>query len=175
MSTFIELTCKNCKKKFEYSKKEFNRQSKIGRSIGDFACSISCSITYRNKNLTEDQRKAASIRKSQSNIGNSYNKKGEFTYYLSKAKSRDPNMNIDEEYLQKLWDEQQQRCALSKIEIHLKNGKHKLDTASLDRINSSKGYIKNNVQFVAYAINLAKNNFRDEDVHQLLKCIVESY
>jgi len=46
-----------------------------------------------------------------------------------------------------------------------------LTSASLDRIDSSKGYIQGNVQFVAYGINLAKNNFSDADVISFLDSI----
>jgi hypothetical protein len=35
--------------------------------------------------------------------------------------------------------------------------------ASLDRIDSTKGYIKGNVEFVCLAINYAKNKFSKED------------
>lgn len=175
MSTKIVVKCKNCSCDFDYAKKELNRQIKKGRTIYDLFCSRSCNITFRNKNLTDDQKQRLSKQTSTRNTNNTYNKKGNFTFYLKKINERKQEVNIDEEYISNLWDKQGGKCALSKIDIHLKNGNHKLNTASLDRIDSSKGYIKGNVQFVAYAINLAKNKFSDEDLKSLLQNIVESY
>ena len=40
--------------------------------------------------------------------------------------------------------------------------------ASLDRIDSSKGYVEGNVEFVCCAINLAKNDFCKEAVVDFL-------
>lgn len=48
-----------------------------------------------------------------------------------------------------------------------------LKRASLDRIDSSKGYIKGNVEFVCYAINLAKNSFTRDEMKEFLKEVVE--
>lgn len=175
MSTKIIVKCKNCLSDFHYAKKELNRQIKNGRTIHDLFCSRSCGITFRNKNMSDDQKERLSKQTSIRNANNQYNKKGNFTFYLKKINERNQEVNIDDEYVSKLWDSQNGKCALSKINIHLKTGKHKLNTASLDRIDSSKGYIKGNVQFVAYGINLAKNKFSDEDLKSLLQDIVESY
>lgn len=40
--------------------------------------------------------------------------------------------------------------------------------ASLDRIDSTKGYVKGNVQFVCRAINLAKSTFSDADMKNFI-------
>ena len=46
-------------------------------------------------------------------------------------------------------------------------------TASLDRIDSNKGYIKGNVQFISTAINYMKNNMSNEDTVKLCKIIAK--
>ena len=46
-------------------------------------------------------------------------------------------------------------------------------TASLDRIDSNKGYIKGNVQFISTAINYMKNNMSNEDTIKLCKIIAK--
>ena len=43
--------------------------------------------------------------------------------------------------------------------------------ASLDRIDSSKGYIDGNVEFVCYGINLAKNNFSKSEMLNFINSI----
>jgi hypothetical protein len=100
--------------------------------------------------------------------GNMYAKKGNFTTYLNKARNRLKEYDLDEEYLDSIWNG---KCAITGIDIQLKQGKSNLLTASLDRIDSSKGYVKGNVQFVCYGINLAKNSFTDKDVLEFVRQI----
>lgn len=50
--------------------------------------------------------------------------------------------------------------------IHLQ-----INCASLDRIDSSKGYIKGNVQFVSLPINYMKSTKSDIEIRQFLKQI----
>mgnify|MGYP003351787189 CR=1 FL=1 len=67
------------------------------------------------------------------------------------------------EYLNDLFIEQQGKCKLSGIEISLpKKWNDKNYTASLDRIDSDKGYEKGNVQWVHKHINVMKNIFPQE-------------
>jgi hypothetical protein len=166
------IKCTNCEKNFDYPNKEFNRRTKKG--ITQFFCGLSCSCKYRNANrspeLQEKMRRA--------NIGNRYgegNKKGIFTYYLNKSRNRNlistlEEPDLDESYLESIWTG---HCALSNIPINLKNNKNSssLFDASLDRIDSSKGYTKGNVQFVALGINYAKNKFSDKELLTFLIAI----
>lgn len=43
--------------------------------------------------------------------------------------------------------------------------------ASLDRIDSSKGYVKGNVQFVCLSMNYAKNGFSDQQIKDFVDSI----
>ena len=65
-------------------------------------------------------------------------------------------------YLCGLWDKQEGCCAITgKAMVH-KNGS--LYTVSVDRIDSSLGYVEGNVQLVCKAINLAKNHHADAEI-----------
>ncbi len=67
-------------------------------------------------------------------------------------------VNITKEYVYNLFLEQNGKCKLSNIPITLpKTWKDRNHTASLDRIDSSLGYIIGNVQWVHKHINLMKN------------------
>ena len=170
-----KLICKNCGEDFFYPMKEFNRQTKkFNRSENDFLCSRNCTMSWRNKNWDDDTKKKRASTISKVLIGNDRARKGDFTYYLNKSFTRDKQTNLTENYLSELWKIQDGRCALSNIPIHLKNGKHKLNTASLDRIDSSIGYVEGNVQFVSYGINLAKNSFSNDDMHHFINDIISS-
>lgn len=110
------------------------------------------------------------------NRGNQYNKRGEFTYYLNKSRNRfqyGPT-DLSEQYLSSIWTG---KCAITGIDIQLKKStrKNTLTTASLDRIDHTKGYVEGNVQFVSYGINLAKNAFTDQEIlHFLELCYRQS-
>lgn len=172
MST-TKLICKNCGEDFSYPTKEYNRQTKkFNRSDDDFLCSRNCTMSWRNKNWDDDIKKKRASTMSKILIGNTRGKKGDFTYYLNKSFTRDKQTNLTENYLSELWKTQDEKCALSNVPIHLKNGKHKLNTASLDRIDSSIGYVEGNVQFVSYGVNLAKNTFSNDDMNSFIKDII---
>jgi hypothetical protein len=67
-----------------------------------------------------------------------------------------------------------------KIKMILPKSTHKsrfvrsLKRASLDRIDASKGYLKNNVEFVCFGVNLAKCNFTKEEAISFFKEIASS-
>lgn len=67
-------------------------------------------------------------------------------------------VSISKEYAWNLFLEQDRKCALSGLELVIST-KTNLGTASLDRIDSTKGYIEGNVQWVHKHINFMKNKF----------------
>lgn len=172
MSNKILLTCKNCEVKFEKIKKEVTRQEKRGRSNDHWFCSRRCDTIHKNKNRTPETQKKISDALSKRNKGNTYSKKGQFTYYLNKSKNRKYGCNLTEEYLQQIWEKQEQKCAYTGILLSLHGVvKRSPTTASLDRIDSSKGYEKGNVHFICYSLNLAKNDFDHDTFTHFLSMI----
>lgn len=82
------------------------------------------------------------------------------------AKSRNINFNINIEYIWDLYIQQNKKCAISGLDIKFaqSNREHRVlknTTASLDRIDSSKGYIEGNVQWVYKEINRMKGQLKD--------------
>ena len=77
--------------------------------------------------------------------------------------------------IKEAWDlflKQNKKCALSGIELHFpKRSKDKSWTASLDRIDSSKGYVLGNVQWVHKDINIMKNKFDNQYFIDMCKLI----
>jgi hypothetical protein len=82
-----------------------------------------------------------------------------------KRKSRELEFAITLEYAWGLFLKQDRKCALSGVEISVRSSASRKirqrQTASLDRIDSSKGYIEGNVQWVHKDINGMKNNLSD--------------
>lgn len=91
------------------------------------------------------------------------------------ARSRNIDFNVSKEYLWNLFLSQNGKCALSGQDIHLGQRYQKDDrTASLDRINSSLGYLENNVQWTHKEINKMKWDKSDEEFIRLCKLVVEN-
>ena len=86
----------------------------------------------------------------------------------SKGKRNPVELSITIEDAWNLFLKQNKKCALSGIELKFPTRSiDKSYTSSLDRIDSSKGYIKNNVQWVHKDINIMKNKF-DNDYFLLI-------
>lgn len=170
----IELKCKNCNTNFNYTQKEFNRQTKIGRMPTDFFCGLSCSRRYKNSHRSAEEQQKISNSLSLRNKNNTYAQKGNFTYYLHLIKNRKQDIDIDDEYLTSIWQQQDGKCAISQIPIiHETKRGFKPNSASLDRIDSKKGYVKGNIQFIAYSLNLGKSSFSNEQIIEFVNKLRE--
>jgi hypothetical protein len=60
------------------------------------------------------------------------------------------------------------------LSSYTKIEKNPIYTASLDRIDSSKGYIKGNIRWVSRAINWMKNNMDDIMVWELIDILIKN-
>lgn len=81
--------------------------------------------------------------------------------------------DITLEYIAKLFDKQNGKCMLSGLELAFGISDKVIQTASLDRIDSSKGYIRGNVQWVHKNVNWMKQDFSDDEFIEMCKRIVE--
>jgi len=72
--------------------------------------------------------------------------------------------NITLENLKELWESQKGKCYILGHDLILPDDKQKINhnyLASIDRIDNSKGYVKDNIRFVCATVNYAKNKFDD--------------
>ena len=92
---------------------------------------------------------------------------------VSGAKRRNIEFNISLEYAWNIYEKQNKKCKLSNlpIEFETKNKKIEHFNASLDRIDSSKGYIEGNVQWIVKEINYMKNKLNENKFIYLCKKI----
>lgn len=90
---------------------------------------------------------------------------------LTQAKRRKIDVEVTKDEVCQILIHQDFKCALSGIPIHIATNpleyRQLKQTASLDRIDSSKGYIKNNLQWVHKTINLMKNIIGNADFIEL--------
>ena len=161
------VECNYCKKEFTKDSSEVKRNKQLGRKI---FCSRSCV----GKNNTPTILKYVGMNTSHLNPSN---RKDEFTMFrkhLRKIRDRDINCNITLEDLLEIWNKQEGKCIYSKVKLQpskYKQSNNQIHTLSIDRIDSSKGYTKDNIQFISIAMNHMKNNMTHEQTLELIEIL----
>lgn len=107
------------------------------------------------------------------NKGNAHNRdavgeitKSFWTPILKQAVRRGIPFQITREYCWNLYLKQNRKCNLTGVSIEFSTNirdERGKQTCSLDRIDSSKGYVEGNVQWVHKIINIMKNSLTQED------------
>lgn len=103
-----------------------------------------------------------------------------YIYLLkNRAKIKNLEFNLTGEYLWRLFLKQNKKCALSGMELKFPKAwgvKSKTSiTASLDRIDSSNGYVIGNVQWVHKTINTIKMDLSDSEFIKLCQMVAKNY
>lgn len=98
-----------------------------------------------------------------------------WNYMGACAKARGIEFRLTREYVFGLLEAQAGRCALSGVEIGFAVGRqrhmHGGTTASLDRIDSGRGYVVGNVQWVHKDVNRMKSNLHQDRFIELCRCV----
>ena len=95
------------------------------------------------------------------------------TLAARKRNTRILEHNLTTAYIQDILEKQNYCCAFTGIKLDHKTGKNNLRMASIDRINSKKGYVENNIQIVLNSMNKAKAASTNKQFHDLVKEIRE--
>lgn len=154
---------------------EHNRNKKLGRKS---YCSIKCK-TKTEAVLMRPENKAKSLASKGSAVTLSESKANVMKEHLRRVRRRSKAKGVvtdlDLDYLWGLWRQQNGKCAYTNIPLvnpHYKIKQNSIIyTASLDKIDSSKGYKKGNVQFVSMAINYMKSTLSDSEAKDLIELI----
>lgn len=89
------------------------------------------------------------------------------------AKYRNLEFNLTMEYLSEIYESQQEKCILSGLSISFGSNSRDNEnkTASVDRIDSKRGYIIGNVQFVHKKVNFMKSDLDQNEFIEICKMI----
>lgn len=162
--------CDNCGIDFDKPQSEIFRNQKLGRK--NF-CSRSCVGKNNVKNFKDGPHRY-DITKHTGNREDNFTK---FRYHFRNISKRNKELNVSIEYLREIWEKQEGICPYLGIKLHINTyGKIKKDpitSASLDRIDSSEGYIKGNIQWISRSMNYLKNDMTDEEVRKIMNLIYE--
>lgn len=172
----LEIICSNpkCGKSILKDGSEVRRNEKIGRAN---YCSSKCSGQVQAVHVSgySGSNSVISIRNYAGNA------KDQFTglrEHLARAKSRLKECSITLQDLLDVWNKQEGICPYTGIKlIQPKDAKNEIMMykASLDRIDSTQGYIKGNVQFISATANLAKQSMSHDDMVIFCKLISEHW
>lgn len=84
------------------------------------------------------------------------------------ALKRGLDFDLNAKFLWNLFLKQDKKCVLSGLEIEILDRK---GTASIDRIDSNKGYLQNNVQWTHIKVNMMKQNLTEKEFFELCSII----
>lgn len=90
----------------------------------------------------------------------------------NRAKSKNQYYDIDLEFLYQLWNQQEGKCALTGIPMTTTKHGRTNTNVSIDRIDSSKGYTKDNIWLICSAVNFMKSNLNLEEFKQYCQAVI---
>ena len=162
-SKYSIITCalETCQKQHRIRTKEATRRKKDGHE--NFFCGFGCSLRfYGNPNSAGNPQ---NLRR-----GSTKDEYSPFREHLRRARNRGKDCNLTLQHLKDLWEQQVGMCSLTGIKLDFETHNPNY-AASLDRIDSTVGYVIGNVQWVSQTINLAKSNSSTEVINEFLDIV----
>lgn len=97
---------------------------------------------------------------------------------ISRAKRTNIPCDIDTEFIIDLLKKQQYKCALSGLPLSTSKVNTKMysdpNTVSIDRIDPTKGYMKNNVRLITFMANSCKGRWTDKQVLEFCHGVIKN-
>lgn len=149
---------KLCPSNFTYVKKVYDKTLARRRTLHMLQCNTCQKTVLRNPSQFWRKCVCQSGKKENHSCWNGVGKLGK-TYISTleyRAKRKQLPFDLDADFLWCLYLEQRCQCAISGIEISVECVNNKFGSASVDRIDPVKGYIKDNVQWVHQYVNIMK-------------------
>lgn len=163
MSETITVQCSTCSKPVVKLKKEYNRRLRLGKD--KFYCNNSCATHGKSAlvaNFGKVEKILGRVRQPDELSPFRYI----FNQVKNKSKARKIQFELTVEDLLEQWKKQNGICPYTKYQMIFpsdstayKKREANPYFASLDRIDSNKGYEVGNIEFVCVAVNYAKNGF----------------
>lgn len=158
-NTYICSLCKKYKSKAEFPKSTRNK----------YRDGLSCVCKQCYKEVYGQHRKNIEEAKSLD-----YILKVRLHDAQVRAKRKNIFIDITLEYLHKLWNSQNGKCALTGFPMTcvLFNGKKNKYNVSIDRIDCNKGYEIGNIQLVCSAVNMMKGELTIKELKTFCQAII---
>lgn len=137
-----------------------------------------CKINYQIRKTIRCRKCFSLFRKKRRDISNrKFAEKMSFEQYVGSVVVKEAlkrlGGDIDKKYMLDLWEKQEGKCFYSGIPMVKRKYKEKRGpfSASIDRIDSNKGYFIGNVVWSTWICNVGKNNFTCEEYLNLC-CLI---
>ena len=171
-----KATCLECGKEFERRTTEIERSKRLKRPM---FCTKSCAVSRGNR--VTRRGTTAYLTK-----GRARDEFSPFRWFMARVRNRvedrfghrGKEQNLNLVYLKSLWETQQGKCPFTGWDMELPtttgtwSGDSSPRRASLDRIDSSQGYVQGNVRFICVIANYAKNGFDDKALIEFCQATV---
>lgn len=163
----VKVVCAECGIEFEKINAEFQRSKERGRR---HYCSRACCGKGNCKHLTKyNGLFSGNLLK-----GSAKDEFSEFKTHIRRCNRRDREVNITLSDLKDQWDKQNGICPITGWVLdHNLTGTHSYKQPSLDRIDSTKGYVVGNIQFVALIAQYAKHQFHEDALIDFCKAVTQ--
>ena len=172
--------CSKCGLEKNYS--EFFKDSRLksGYRSDCKECHLIVQKSYKkiNHDKIEQKRKEyqniPEVRKRINQRSLNWNKNNVEKTLLSAAKKRaknrgiEFNIDINDILIPKI-------CPILKIELKRSDGKLSYNSPTIDRIDSSMGYVKNNIQIISHRANTLKSNASFEEIEKIYNWFKENF
>ncbi len=171
--TFLNVNLKDTDDKICNSCNEQKKRSCFGKlKSSEDGLRNTCKLCRRKK---EELNHLGKIKRKESSL--KYCIERPFSALLSRCKTNQNkkgfiNFDITEEFLKDLYSKQNGKCFWSDLEMPIDNfGLGELNAISVDRVDSSVGYTKNNIVLCCKFYNLGKGNM---DMYNFVKFLKEN-
>lgn len=147
-----------CRQCLTNEKNEWSRMKRAGMCDAEKSSAAARSLKHRLKSKAETPKKYTAIQMAGS------------------CKKRSATMlkecNIDSKYILSIMPD---RCPILGVELRYGGGEKSPHSASLDRIDSTKGYIVGNVQILSMRANLMKSDATQEEMLKFADWVMRSF
>ena len=154
----VKTNCKNCGKALFYKLSHF-------KQIANHTCSYKCSAAIKKEKYKgQDNPRSLGLNERERMFWD------RAKAYKNRSTAKGLESDIDYKFLMELFDKQEGKCYYTGLKMKTEKGKT-YDIMSLDRVNSSIGYMKDNVVFCINSINMMKADHDMEDVDKIFEAI----
>jgi hypothetical protein len=174
----IQCKCSECGAQFTKELKEYNRQLKKGRT--KFYCSLRCSGSRsENISMIRENSKPYHFKGGEKrHITVEQKLKSSMREFSKRVRARKSKFvgELDLDSMVNKWNNQKGLCAITNVKLILQyDDSYKTTSnnykASIDRIDSSKPYTIDNIQFVSLSVNNLKSNMASVELSEFIQII----
>lgn len=190
----IITRCTGCSQVFEKTKREEQNKHQCSSIINELKYCVGCKNRIELKHFGPNKNNFDKLQRKCKDCCRLYNRQNKDRLYkqklsnrannirlfLSHAMSRSKNRSIkknipfdlDLNYMVDLFDKQNGKCYYTNIQLNLASNACRHDSFTIDRLDSRRGYTKDNIVFSSYCVNSMKGTMNEVEFKEYLKTVL---